>query len=594
MSPEIHLLGSPRIGCGDATQPRGRKAWALLALIVLSDRPLTRERAAELLFPTADDPRAALRWSLSQLRNALGDVVIPEGRLELALAPGAFVDVRVLADGDWRTAIAVPGCGRELLEAMSFPGCVAFEAWLLAERRYLIGLAEQALREAALVHLAEGDPRAATALAARLVELNSYDESFQELLVRSYAEAGDLESARQQARAAADLTRRELGREPTAAIAQAAVAPLTASLFSRGRVAIAAQYETGLSAVRAGAAEAGIEGLKMAAAAAHAAGYSELEARALAAAGGALVHAARGRNGEGAVTLHRAIVVAELGGHTAVAATACSELGYVEVLAARYERAAWWLARAAEHGRGDDGALAVVYRNRGMALSDVGRYEPALVALERSLAHAGRAGDHREQCFALSLVGRVHLLRQEMDRARPALEQSLALAAWTDWTTFRSWPEALLACAELAAGERAVAAERLEHAFALGCQLDDACWEALAQRGLALVAAARGELMTAIELLLEARHRAVRQPDTYRWVALYVLDALCETAVSAGDERAGTWIAELRESAAKAGMRELLVRSHLHAARGGQPAARLAGRALLAGVQNPALRRAFG
>ena len=129
MSLEIHLLGRPRIGRDDnAAQPRGRKAWALLALLVLSELAVTRERAAGMLFASADDPRAALRWNLAQLRSALGEEVIPEGQLELVLPPDASVDIRALAGRDWRKAVSVPGCGRELLEGMSFPGCVAFEA----------------------------------------------------------------------------------------------------------------------------------------------------------------------------------------------------------------------------------------------------------------------------------------------------------------------------------------------------------------------------------------------------------------------------------------------------------------------------------
>ena len=129
-------------------------------------------------------------------------------------------------------------------------------------------MAEQALREAALVRLSEGDPRGANALAARLVELNPFDENFQELLVCSYAEVGDPEAAHRQARAAADLARHELGREPTPAIAKAAVAVVTGAGYQRGRAGLSAQFEMGLSAVRAGAVDTGIETLRRAAASA--------------------------------------------------------------------------------------------------------------------------------------------------------------------------------------------------------------------------------------------------------------------------------------------------------------------------------------
>lgn len=48
--------------------PKSRKTRALLAYLVLSERPVPRERLCELLWDIPDDPRAALRWSLSKLR----------------------------------------------------------------------------------------------------------------------------------------------------------------------------------------------------------------------------------------------------------------------------------------------------------------------------------------------------------------------------------------------------------------------------------------------------------------------------------------------------------------------------------------------
>ena len=48
--------------------PKSRKTRALLAYLLLSERPVPRERLCELLWEIPDDPRAALRWSLSKLR----------------------------------------------------------------------------------------------------------------------------------------------------------------------------------------------------------------------------------------------------------------------------------------------------------------------------------------------------------------------------------------------------------------------------------------------------------------------------------------------------------------------------------------------
>jgi len=53
--------------------PKSRKTRALLAYLLLSKRPVPRERLCELLWDIPDDPRAALRWSLSKLRPLTND-----------------------------------------------------------------------------------------------------------------------------------------------------------------------------------------------------------------------------------------------------------------------------------------------------------------------------------------------------------------------------------------------------------------------------------------------------------------------------------------------------------------------------------------
>ena len=73
MTVVVRLLGAPSVETDGAptTPARGRKSWALLSLLVLSERPPTRQRLATLLFPDADDPLGALRWSLADLRRSL-------------------------------------------------------------------------------------------------------------------------------------------------------------------------------------------------------------------------------------------------------------------------------------------------------------------------------------------------------------------------------------------------------------------------------------------------------------------------------------------------------------------------------------------
>ena len=54
----IRLLGRPTVERNGepVPPPRGRKAWALLAYLLLAERPPSRRHLAELLFSEADDP----------------------------------------------------------------------------------------------------------------------------------------------------------------------------------------------------------------------------------------------------------------------------------------------------------------------------------------------------------------------------------------------------------------------------------------------------------------------------------------------------------------------------------------------------------
>src|SRR5690349_20912281 len=74
--------------------PASRKTRALLAYLVLTGRSHLRTTLCELLWPGPDDPRAALRWSLSKLRAALGpgDVFVAT-RDHLGIEP-----IRVVVD----------------------------------------------------------------------------------------------------------------------------------------------------------------------------------------------------------------------------------------------------------------------------------------------------------------------------------------------------------------------------------------------------------------------------------------------------------------------------------------------------------------
>jgi DNA-binding SARP family transcriptional activator len=594
MSLAIHLLGKAHLERDrePVAGPRGHKVWGLLAYLILSRiRKPSREHLAELLFDGADDPLGSLRWNLAELRRALGPATLAHGSTELALRPDTFVDVHALLRGTPQEAVALPGLGRELLEGMEFGNSPAFETWLLGERRRLLGGAEAALHEASLDRLAAGEAVAAVGLASRLVELNPYDENFQELLVRSYSEAGDREASNRQVSACVALFRAEYGRDPGAGVLRAAEARRPARVPTpgpAGKQAARARLEAGRSAINAGSFDPGVRSLARAAAEAKASGAHELEAESWLALGTALVHSARGRDEEGADALLRATSLAEERGLGDLAAAAHRELAYIDILQARYARCARRLEWAGALADSDE-ERAGVEAMLGLAAADTGAHERALAHLRHSVELAERAGSRQQASFSLSFIGRSHFLREELDDARAALERSLALAREAKWVAFEPWPESWLAEADLAGGELPAGRERFEHAWALASELGDPCWEGAAGQGLGRIACRDGRVPSGLRLLEEARRRAGSFPDAYVWVEAYALAELASAAVEAGHRRAREWVEDLTSLTARTGMRELAVRAYLLRAELGDRSALDSASILVAEVENPAL-----
>jgi len=224
----------------------------------------------------------------------------------------------------------------------------------------------------------------------------------------------------------------------------------------------------------------------------------------------------------------------------------------------------------------------------GSTLSDTAHYTAAIAMLRDAQTLAHSVGDMRQATYALSMLGRALLLCGDLDGATDALDRSLAMAQH-GWTAFAPWPQSLRAEIDLSRGDVSAAAERFEHAFALGCQLGDPCWEGIAGRGLGRVAIARGEPQRAAEILVDTIARCVRLPDAYLWAKGYALDVLCGLAVQQGLPQASAWVDDLHSLAARSGMRELTARSYLHRAALGDSASGIAARLLVHEIDNPAL-----
>lgn len=205
--PSIRLLGPTEVtrGTRPVPLPRSQKTRALLAYLAVTGRPHRRERLSSMFWDITDDPRGALRWSLSKLR-ALDDPGAPRivaDRETVAFVPGdAYIDVldvrRATAQGieglDIPRLEALTSTFRGgLLDGVELPDFDEFQAWRAAERTALRGIHERLLRE--LITRLAAHPERATEPARELVRLSPEDERARATLVRLLADAGRRDEA---------------------------------------------------------------------------------------------------------------------------------------------------------------------------------------------------------------------------------------------------------------------------------------------------------------------------------------------------------------------------------------------------------------
>jgi len=606
MSFVVQLLGHPAIDDDGERFPvfRSRKSWALLAYLLSTERPPSRRQLAALLFGEADDPLRALRWCIGEIRSALGQGgSIVGDPVVLRMPLHATVDVSVVTRGEWAEAVRLPGLGLEFLEGVAFREAAPFEAWLLAERRRLAAASEAILHEAALGMMSRGDLEPAIGCAVRLIGMNALDENHQALLIRLYRLMGDDVAAQSQFAACAELFRAELGLDPGPAVQEALRARRTT--FGGGgagdgtqrpveNTTVAAAVEAGRAAVGAGAIETGVQILRRGVFLSDAGASDSLRATSRLALAEALVHSLRGQDEEGLAALHAADEVARQLDDPGLAAEARAEIGYVDFLRARYDRAEIWLSDARRLGRTSLSMVAKSEMYLGSVASDRGNYPAAWKHLVRAGNAARPAGEVRMESFALAMLGRFHILRHDFGAAAVCLDRSLELCEQSHWLAFVPWPQALRGEVELGRTEPELAAAYFDQAFARACQLGDPCWEGMSARGRALAAEAIGESDRAFEILADARIRSDRLADPYVWLDAHILDAQCSLGLRHGHPDTGTWAAALGSLASRTGMKEFVVRSLLHAEALGDDGAGQAARLLGAEIDNPALAELLG
>ncbi|HZM83255.1 MAG TPA: BTAD domain-containing putative transcriptional regulator [Candidatus Limnocylindrales bacterium] len=543
------------------------KPWALLAYLVLSQSPVSRTRAAALLFPDAHDPLAALRWNLHQLRCLLGaEAGLCGDTITVRLAPTDVLDVAVVRSGSWRQAVLIADPDAELLQGLHFTGCPGFEAWLTAQRRHLRSVAEAVLHESVLARLAAGQIDQAVATASQLVAANPYDEELQELYVRCLLAAGDPVSAHRQRQAAIDLIRRDLGVEPQQGLLTVGQNTAADGVddVDADEVSIKAWSKLGLVWLHAGAYDAALASMRRAITAARRRGDPDLLLRALLICGYGLGVSSLGGGAESMTVQHEAIALAAQLGNEPLLGMAELQYATTELLRGQYSRALHWAESAATRCADDPVKVSRVCTIRGTAIVDTGCYAEGIQELEKALSSAPVDAEPRKAAYALSMLGKAHLLLGDTTAAIAPLDQAIHLAQ-VHWIGFQPWPECLRAEAALRCGQIERADQMYRQAYALARNFEySPCWESAAARGLGLVAAANGAVDQAVTWLDDAYGRCAGGTATYQWVRCHALDSLCELAVTHAMPAAPAWLAAFEEQAGRFGMHGFLTRSIEH------------------------------
>ncbi|MGE0621611.1 MAG: hypothetical protein AB7I04_01915 [Pseudomonadales bacterium] len=223
----IRLLGPLTVTVGGAERelPKSRKTRALLAMLALEPGPHQRSTLCDWIWPDTADPRGALRWSLTKLREVLddgtGDVLVSTRDSVSLDASRVSIDVSEL-----RALLSAEPAGRPNVDPGLLTGFARrfdrsplpeldtgasseFELWLESQRSAIQRLHQQLLETLVERLVAEGDATSldgALDYARQRVTLDPFDNRANADLLRLLFRR----RGRDEAREALERTRRRL------------------------------------------------------------------------------------------------------------------------------------------------------------------------------------------------------------------------------------------------------------------------------------------------------------------------------------------------------------------------------------------------
>ena len=546
MAVEIRLLGPPSITrAGAEVRVPGRKPWALLAMLVLEPDGVSRRDLIGRLTPEANDPGAALRWLLHQVRRALepeARIEEEQARLRLDHRDTVTIDaVRLLAAERDPDAVVADIRG-ELLEGIDFGDAPALDLWLSLERVRLHGVAAEALWWAA-TSIADADPERAMRIVRRGLDIDPYCETKHELMIDLHVRVGDVRAARRHAEAVERLYRADLGmdapdwiRRPLARLAATGAGPRSG--FG-GAAETRALLRTAAARLTGGDAAIALDTARRGLDAAATLGDPSLEIAALLTLGRAITGTGRATAAEAKGLLTRAVRLARATGDPASTADALREIGVALHVEGNLGAAASALARATAlaESRGDEVRVARAMTYRGVVASDLGAHDVARDALADAMERLERQGDLAWLGFAEAMwsrsLGRVGLHAEAIRYARRGGTRLDELG----WVSVLPWAMLAEADAAVGLGDPTCAQARYAEVLALALEIGIPVYEGLALRGLAGLRSTTGDRIGAAQQLRTALAATRRFGDGHAWAAAAILTDLVELEGGRDHER---------------------------------------------------------
>jgi DNA-binding SARP family transcriptional activator/tetratricopeptide (TPR) repeat protein len=229
VSLEIRVLGELQVARdGEALAlPASRKTRALLGYLVVSaGRHHSRQALCDLFWDGPEDPRAALRWSLTKLRPLVDDAdrrrLSADREHVLFDSGGAQIDVVTAGACASSSAAATTAALRtaadlfrgELLEGLDLPGCYRYHEWCIAERE-----AARRARVSILATLADrfsSTPEDALSYARARVSIDPLTEAGHVVVMQLLARLGRARDALKQYESCRRVLESQLSRRPSA------------------------------------------------------------------------------------------------------------------------------------------------------------------------------------------------------------------------------------------------------------------------------------------------------------------------------------------------------------------------------------------